>query len=417
MAQLLPVVLRTAAEHLHDTDLAEFLRRRATAEASHHERITADLSELGVQPGDANRGVLRLLQRAEETAGSDQAFAALGLIDVSIRIRQAIKPDSLIPQDAGAARRYLTALAEHAHEHADEFDHHFESLSPDQRGCVTQFFDEIETLIAAALTDAVQLPSQSKSKDESAANATSSDTSSESAGLIFKVAANVHPVVAAWRLVYKTYLKTGLIRPNPHRIHTAPQAVSPGTVVIVGNIRSVVVTTLSAFVDTNASAGGLPLDRVYGPQLDALRLKGRTLMEVGLFADRRHNLTRTAETLFQLMRFAFHYGVESNVTDFVIGVNPRHARFYERSFGFQVFGPVHQYAAVNDNPVVLLRGDLEHELKQSSLHPALKFFVDHPVPSDTFEPRVQLSAAMLTGTPIAAFLRDCDPPSRLGLTA
>ena len=412
MAQQLPVLLRTAADHLHDADLSEFLRRRASVAADHHEQISTNLSELGVQSNDANPGVQKLLQRAAETVGSDRAFVALGLVDVSIRIRQAIKLNSLLPRDTGAARRFVTALAEHAHEHADEFNHHLDSLSPDQRGCVMQFVDEIEALIAGALTEAAQLPHHRKPVNDSVAT----ETSFESAGLTFELATEIGPVIAAWRLVYKSYLKSELIRPNPHRIHTAPHAISPGTAVIIGNIRSVVAVTLSAFVDTSASAG-LPLDRVYGSQLNALRRKGRTLMEVGLFADRRHNLTRTAEALFQLMRFAFHYGIESNVTDFVIGVHPRHARFYERSFGFQVFGPVHQYAAVNDNPVVLLRGDLKHELNRTPLHPALKFFVDHPVPGNTFEPRVQLSSELLTGTPIAAFLRDCDQPNRLGRTA
>ena len=84
---------------------------------------------------------------------------------------------------------------------------------------------------------------------------------------------------------------------------------------------------------------------------------------------------------------------------------------------FRYVGPVHQCAAVNSNPVVLLRGDLEHELNRTPLHPALKFFVDHPVPGNMFEPRVQLSSELLTGTPIAAFPRDCDQPNCLGRTA
>ncbi|MFH1022187.1 MAG: hypothetical protein V1809_02230, partial [Planctomycetota bacterium] len=45
-------------------------------------------------------------------------------------------------------------------------------------------------------------------------------------------------------------------------------------------------------------------------------------------------------------------------TDFVITVNPRHVRFYERSMLFEKAGPERVYGKVGGAPAVLLRVDL-----------------------------------------------------------
>jgi hypothetical protein len=150
----------------------------------------------------------------------------------------------------------------------------------------------------------------------------------------------------------------------------------------------------------------LPLDRVYHPELNELRQNGRRLMEVGLFADRRKQLARSAEALFQLMRFAFYHGLNEKVTDFVIGVHPRHARFYVRSFGFEAFGEPKVYPAVNDRPVQLLRGDLADRLARTPLHPALEYFVSNPIEQKVFSGRLLLRDSVLAGTPIEAYLLD-----------
>ncbi|MCC7192600.1 MAG: hypothetical protein IT444_07445 [Phycisphaeraceae bacterium] len=221
------------------------------------------------------------------------------------------------------------------------------------------------------------------------------------AGLTFSVARNLDEVTAAWRMVYMAYRRSGLIEPNAYRIHTAPQAVGPHAAVISAQIGEVTVSTLTAFADGPV---GLPLDRVYEAELKAFRAEGRSLMEVGLFADRRIELHRTAESLFELMRYAFYYGLRTKVTDFVIGVHPRHARFYTRAFGFEAIGGTRTYPAVNHRPVVLLRGDLDAKLKLTPLHPALDYFVNNPVPTTLFDERFSFAASALGGSIIEQFL-------------
>lgn len=226
------------------------------------------------------------------------------------------------------------------------------------------------------------------------------------------VAQTADEVIDAWRLVYDAYVRAGLIGQNPHHLHMAPQAANASAAVMNANIRGLPVSTLTAIVDPENpdhscdNIGRLPLDRVYGDHLNALRSKGHRLMEVGLFADRRKHLSRTAESLFQFMRLAFFFGLSQKITDFVIGVHPRHARFYMRFFGFVQEGEEKLYPAVNDHPVILLRGNLASEMAKRPLHPALAFFMDNPPEEDLFRNRFRFSPKEIAGTDIEAWLND-----------
>src|SRR5437660_92608 len=117
-------------------------------------------------------------------------------------------------------------------------------------------------------------------------------------GLNFFVARTLDDVVEAWSVVYYAYLRAGLIDSNPFEVHTVPQALGPHTLVVTGCLGPLSVSTLSAYVDNPA---GVPLDAVYRAELDGLRKQGRRIMEVGLFADRRDHIARTAPGLPELM--------------------------------------------------------------------------------------------------------------------
>lgn len=222
------------------------------------------------------------------------------------------------------------------------------------------------------------------------------------AGLNFQVARTLDEVLAAWEIVYQAYRDIGLIDPNQYRIHTAPQAIGSHVAVTAGVINGLTVSTLTVMAD---NPQGLPLDRVYAGELTSLRNNGHKLMEVGLFADRRRQLSRSAEALLQLMRYAFYFGVSQGVTDFVIGVHPRHSRFYIRSFGFEPVGTARTYPAVNNNPVMLLKGDLHAKLTARK-HPALEYFMANPVPVELFDERFRFRPEQTADTRLANYLRE-----------
>ena len=245
-------------------------------------------------------------------------------------------------------------------------------------------------------------------------------------GLHFTVAQTAEQVIEAWRLVFDACYRAGLIAYNEHRLHFTRPAASARSAIILGSIRGVAVSTLTAVADDadpprdegaestgdDSPGRGLALDHTFGPQLAALRRQGRRLMEVGLFADRRRHLSRTTGSLLQLMRYAFHFGITEGVTDFVIGVCPQHRRFYERFLGLEAIGePLPRggpSAAGRDGaacePVLLMRGDIADRLNRRPLHPALAWFMQHPIPADRFELRFRFGAEAIAHTPIAAML-------------
>lgn len=221
-------------------------------------------------------------------------------------------------------------------------------------------------------------------------------------GLFFGVAENTDQVVQAWELVYRSYVRTGLIDPNQSRIHTVPQAVGPNTAVVRGCLSELVICTLSSYLD---GPDGLPLDAVYHDQLQAMRDQGKVPLELGLFADRREHLYRSIDALLELMRFGTYFGVHIGATHGVIGVHPRHVSFYTRLLAFDVIGPERSYGLVKHHPVVLLELDWYRKTKLAKPPRGLAQFMKQPVPAEAFAGRARLDSESIAGTAIARYLQ------------
>lgn len=224
-------------------------------------------------------------------------------------------------------------------------------------------------------------------------------------GLEFDVARSLHDVLYAWQLVYNAYVNVGLIDPNAHGIHLVPQAVHPGTAVIVGKNSGAIASTMSVYADRPT---GLPLDHVYRRELDGLRHQGRRLVEVGLFADRREKIERTFAALIELMRHVFYFSIHSGATDIVIGVHPDHASFYQRFLAFETFAEPSVCPAVKDHPMVPLRMKLHECLQRVPLEKGLVFFKTKPLGPEAFENRFIPHFECFEGTPVVGFLHDLD---------
>lgn len=224
-------------------------------------------------------------------------------------------------------------------------------------------------------------------------------------------ATSLEQVESAWRLVYDRYTQMGLINENPFGIHAVPGAVGDHACVIWGPDGANVGYTMTLFRDNPM---GLALDSVYARELDALRAKGRRLLEVGMLADRRQSATRGVGALFSMMRWAVHYGLHTDLTDIVIGVHPRHAQFYVRCYGFEEFAEPTSYPLVRNNPVVPLRLRLLERLVNDVLPRGLADARNNPIPGHAFSGRFAFKPEQLRGSVIADFLKDryCIDPGR-----
>jgi hypothetical protein len=104
---------------------------------------------------------------------------------------------------------------------------------------------------------------------------------------------------------------------------------------------------------------GLPVDALYRGELSALRAGGRRLAEVSALAVGRPWRGATLTLMRPLVQLVGIYARDiGGVDELCIAVHPRHAPFYERSFGFTRFGAEKSYAAVNGAPAIGLGLDL-----------------------------------------------------------
>ena len=232
----------------------------------------------------------------------------------------------------------------------------------------------------------------------------------------FSVARSLGEVIEAWSLLYETYLDVDFISPNRFGVHTVPQAIGSHTAVVRCRVGRTTIGTISCINDTPL---GLPLDEVYGPELDTLRGQGRRLAEIGLFAERSEALPPPPPgqdgsdeggkpgggIMLDLLRYAFYFAVFSNATDIVCGIPPRRAKLYQRAMGFEPIGEVKSYSTVEDNPVVLLRAQLRYMTRDAHQYRMTDYFARNAVRHDEFKARYLFDNHRLVQSPLAGFLR------------
>jgi hypothetical protein len=88
--------------------------------------------------------------------------------------------------------------------------------------------------------------------------------------------------------------------------------------------------------------------------------------------------------LTELTGYTFQFGQSIGGTDFVIGVHPRHARFYVRAWGFEPFASERTYPTVNNRPVVALRADWRALMSSAALPHGLRHAMAHRLPAKFF---------------------------------
>lgn len=171
-----------------------------------------------------------------------------------------------------------------------------------------------------------------------------------------KVARSRAEFEGAFRLVYSSYLRAGLCSPSAQQTRVTPYHLLPSTDVIVGILRGEVISTLSLVRDGEL---GLPMESVYGDEVEKRRAAGLRLAEVSCLADRRKEPARFFGLFCDLSRVMVQMAAAEGIDQLLIAVHPRHARMYARAMAFQQFGEPREYPLVNGNAAVALTLDME----------------------------------------------------------
>jgi len=212
-------------------------------------------------------------------------------------------------------------------------------------------------------------------------------------GLHYELVKTQEQALEAWQLVYKSYRRIGIIAEKPETYYHTPQAITNPTATICGRIGELCVSTISGYLDTKKH--GLPLDSIYNSELNKLRQQDKNLIEVGMFADRRTEITRSMHALLDLIRYATYFGVTQNHPNAVIGVHPHHAPFYARGMGFNIIGPEKTYGSLQKAPVLLMHFDWNQAIQSESPRRGVRHCLDNPITAEWYTDRYQPSEKTL----------------------
>lgn len=154
------------------------------------------------------------------------------------------------------------------------------------------------------------------------------------------IASTTEEYLEAMKLVHDGYVSRGIITPHQSRIRMTHYLALPSSMVFVARTSDGrVAGTLSLIKD---SPLGLPMEKIYGDEVQTLRAQGRVTAEVGALcvaADKRGS-----GIAFLLYKAMFLTAARLlGVDDLVIAVHPDAADLYIANLQFERIGPVRQY--------------------------------------------------------------------------
>lgn len=171
------------------------------------------------------------------------------------------------------------------------------------------------------------------------------------ADIEYRIARTRQERAAAFRLVYESYLRSGLGQPNPYRMRITPYHLLPTTEIFVAVFRHTPILTMSLVID---GVLGIPMECIYGDEVAQKRQAGLRFGEVSCLADRRNRFRGFLPAFLGLSRLMAQYAWCRGLDELLVAVHPRHARFYRRFMAFEPFGGLKAYPAVRNRPALAL---------------------------------------------------------------
>jgi len=167
----------------------------------------------------------------------------------------------------------------------------------------------------------------------------------------FKIAASWEEREAAFRLLYDSYLRSGLGTPNPTGLRVTPYHPLPTTETFIAVVDDVVIATMSLVID---GVLGMPMESIFYDEVAARRDAGLRLAEVTCLADRRSQPRRFMPVMIGLSRLMSQFARSRRVDELLVAVHPSHARFYRRYLNFEPISDERAYPLVCHNPALAL---------------------------------------------------------------
>lgn len=170
-----------------------------------------------------------------------------------------------------------------------------------------------------------------------------------------KIASTRDEFAGAFRLLTDTYRARGYETPGANPYRFTPFHVLPGTITIVAKDAGDVVATLSLVPDTKLL--GLPMDAIYGPEVEQLRSQGRRIGEPASLAEQGLEPREFLCVFKSMIRLMMQYHLRQGGDSWAITVNPRHSNYYRKVLGFVTLGDRRSYPTVGNHPAEAFMAD------------------------------------------------------------
>lgn len=205
----------------------------------------------------------------------------------------------------------------------------------------------------------------------------------------------------AFRLIYKEYAVRGYCKEHPTRMHYNAYVLFPGSRTFLLERMGDLLGTISLIAD---SPCGFPMESLFPEPISKLRKHGARLAEVGLltlnqeaFKKRTFSLTDFEKLTgaFRLFKILFDYAQETNVTDLVIGVHPKHQDLYHY-LTFEALSEPLPYSGACGKPALPMRLNIAKTKKNLPPQKSLaRYFFGRKTPPEVIQKHLRWNATVL----------------------
>jgi len=200
--------------------------------------------------------------------------------------------------------------------------------------------------------------------------------------LQYRIASTREQREAAFHLVYNSYLQAGLGEMNDYEMRVTPYHLTDCSEIFVATRQGKVIFTMTLIMDDGEL--GVPMESVYGDEVNRLRRQKLRLGEVSCLADCQRHVKEFFPIFLCTSRLMVQYARYRGLDALIAAVHPKHARFYHRFMDFQFFGLKKTYPTVRNHPAVALW--LEFARIDRELPPQYEFFFGDKIPYSEFRP-------------------------------
>lgn len=160
----------------------------------------------------------------------------------------------------------------------------------------------------------------------------------------------------AYKIVHDIFVEQGYIRPLPSGMRLRPFELSKHLATFIacskdGNVGGV----LSLMQDTKAL--GLPSDTAFYSEINLLRKEKGTISEVTNQVVLKNNRSTSMTT--ELMQAIIAQAIHKKNTAIIIAISPSESTFYQELLHFEIISEVKSYSTEINDPVVLMKLDIE----------------------------------------------------------